>query len=54
MFDGGMYVVFPVKHGRHIGFMSASSVAVFCCHTFGFRSKTFEGMHQFLSNFKEW
>ena len=41
----------PAKNGGHIGIMSPS--ASLCCHTFGFRSITFEGMHQFHSNFRE-
>ena len=49
-----MFVVWPAKHGRHIGIMNPSSVlASSVRHTFGFRSitfkGTFEGVYQFYS-----
>ena len=40
--------VSPAKHGPHIGIIIAASSRR---HTFGFRSITFEGMHQFHSKF---
>ena len=47
-------VVSPAKHGQHIGIMtpSASSAAAASrSQTFGIRSITFQGLHQFHSKF---
>ena len=46
--------VLPAEHGRHIGIMPpSSSLGRRCptCHTFGFRSITFEGMNLFQLKF---
>ena len=44
-----VFVVSPVKQGRHIGIMTTSSAS----SAFGFRSITFEGMHKFHSKFTD-
>ena len=48
-----VFFVSPAKHGRHIGSMSLSASSSPASHTVGFRSITFEGVHQFHTNFTE-
>ena len=50
-----MIFVSPAKHGRRIGIMTPSASSAYSASPsdFGFRSVTFEGMHQFHSKFIE-